>query len=321
MKRASRLKGWLCAGGLVWACSVQVPDEEELFANAGRGGSAASGGSAGTSGAAGSSGSGGADASGDGASGDSALAEAGDGPDAAGPFQPNVGLLIHYTFDESSGDIVHDQNSSDNNARAIGTVTWLTTGKIGGALQLPGGTMSDAGVTPPYVELPRNVLLPLSATTIAIWFRWEGGSNPQHVFDLGSGLPSWVYFSPLFAGGPRVGVHKIGQPDDYFDVFVSGNVEVGRWTHVAITWDAGSLDVYLDGAPVGRISPPEAPVTEALILPKDLGNTTKNWIGRSQFTPPEAFNDPFFAGTVDEFRIYDRVLPAAHVAALHALGE
>lgn len=317
MKRTSRLRGWLCAGGLVWACSVQVPDEEELFANAGRGGSA---GSAGTSGVAGSSGSGGADASDDGASGDGALAEAGDGADGAGPFEPSRGLLVHYTFDESSGDIVHDQNDSDNNARVIGTVAWVTTGKLGGALQLPGGTVSDAGTTPPYVELPRNILLPLSATTIAIWFRWEGGAGPQHVFDIGADLSSWMYFSPLFGGGPRVAA-RIPGDGNVFDVFITKTVAVSTWTHVAITWDASSLDVYLDGARAGGITPPKATVTGTVITPNLLGSTVKSWIGRSQFTPPEAFNDPFFGGMVDEFRIYDRVLPAAHVAALHELGE
>ena len=159
MKRASRLRGWLCAGGLVWACSVQVPDKEELFANAGRAGTGATGGNAGTGGASGSSGSGGADASSDGAAGDGALAEGGDAADS-GPFDPSVGLVIHYKFDESAGDIVHDQSSTDKNARILNmpaATPWVATGKVGGALQLPGGLLSDGGATPAYVELPRNV--------------------------------------------------------------------------------------------------------------------------------------------------------------------
>jgi hypothetical protein len=321
MKRAFGLRGWLCAGSLVWACSVQVPDEEELFAGGGRGGTGGSSGTAGTGGASGSSGSAGLDASGDGAAGDGALAEGGDAADAAGPFDPSVGLLIHYKFDETNGDIVHDQNSTDNNARILNmpaATPWVATGKVGGALQLPGGLLTDGGATPAYVELPRNVFTNLQATTVATWFRWEGGAAPQHVFDLGSGLPSWIYFSPLFETGPRVAARKAGG-DNFFDVVITRNVTVSTWTHVAITWNADRIDVYLDGIRAGGLAPPRAPATGEVIIPSDLGNTARNWIGRSQFS--ETYNDPFFSGMVDEFRIYDRALPAAHVAALKQLGE
>jgi hypothetical protein len=47
------------------------------------------------------------------------------------------------------------------------------------------------------------------------------------------------------------------------------------------------------------------------VLPKDLGVTNQNWIGRSQFTA-----DGFFNGAVDDFRIYNRVLSAPEVRYL-----
>jgi hypothetical protein len=47
------------------------------------------------------------------------------------------------------------------------------------------------------------------------------------------------------------------------------------------------------------------------VLPKDLGTTTQNWLGRSQFT-----TDAYLAGELDEFRIYNRALSEAEVRYL-----
>jgi hypothetical protein len=44
--------------------------------------------------------------------------------------------------------------------------------------------------------------------------------------------------------------------------------------------------------------------------PSNLGNTTQNWIGRSQY------GDPLLNATVDDFQVYDRALSAGEIAAL-----
>ena len=44
--------------------------------------------------------------------------------------------------------------------------------------------------------------------------------------------------------------------------------------------------------------------------PVALGDTTQNYIGRSQF------NDPALNGSVDDFRIYDRALTPAEIGRL-----
>ena len=49
------------------------------------------------------------------------------------------------------------------------------------------------------------------------------------------------------------------------------------------------------------------------ITPSQLGSTTQNCIGRSQWTP-----DPYLNGQVDDFRIYNGALSAAQIAALAA---
>jgi len=62
------------------------------------------------------------------------------------------------------------------------------------------------------------------------------------------------------------------------------------------------MKLYLDGHLVGSA------VTAK--LPADLGNTTQNWLGRSQWP------DPYFNGSLDDFRIYSRALSEAEVRYL-----
>jgi hypothetical protein len=73
---------------------------------------------------------------------------------------------------------------------------------------------------------------------------------------------------------------------------------------VVIDPDNNKHTLYLDGEV-------EAENTSARYTPSDLGNTTQNWLGRSQYSA-----DPYFDGLLDDVRIYDRVLEPADIAQL-----
>ena len=78
----------------------------------------------------------------------------------------------------------------------------------------------------------------------------------------------------------------------------------GGWHHVAVTLNGSTGTLYVDGAQVG--------INTAMTLkPSDLGATTQNWIGRSQYSA-----DPYLDGRVDDFRIYNRALTASEVMHL-----
>jgi hypothetical protein len=61
--------------------------------------------------------------------------------------------------------------------------------------------------------------------------------------------------------------------------------------------------LYVDGVAVGTNS-------SMTLNPSNLGNTTQNYIGRSQWA------DPYLNGRVDEFRIYRGVLAVGEIAVL-----
>jgi len=78
------------------------------------------------------------------------------------------------------------------------------------------------------------------------------------------------------------------------------------WIHVVVTKEGNIGKLYVNGELVG--SNPNMTLS-----PADLGTTTQNWIGRSQFS-----TDPNFVGSIDEFRIYNRALSQQAIKELAA---
>ena len=78
----------------------------------------------------------------------------------------------------------------------------------------------------------------------------------------------------------------------------------GGWHHVAVTLNGSTGILYVDGVQVGSN-------TAMTIKPSDLGATTQNWIGRSQYSA-----DPYLDGRVDDFRIYNSAMSASQVMHL-----
>ena len=76
---------------------------------------------------------------------------------------------------------------------------------------------------------------------------------------------------------------------------------------MAVVLDSTGGHLYLDGNSVGNN-------TLMTLKPADFGSMPSNWIGRSEFVPP----NPYFGGMIDEFRVYNRGLTSAEIATLVA---
>ncbi len=77
---------------------------------------------------------------------------------------------------------------------------------------------------------------------------------------------------------------------------------------MTVTVSGTTRTLYVNGTAVG--SNPDI-----TIHPSDLGTTTQDWIGRSEYG-----GDPYLNAAVDDFNIYSRALSAAEVATL-ATGQ
>ena len=134
--------------------------------------------------------------------------------------------------------------------------------------------------------------------TFAAWVKLDSDNPAQRIFDFGASPNSHMYLTPQTrfaittsgAGGER----RIDGPP----------LPKGVWTHVAVTKSALGAQLYINGVQVGQH-------TNMSLYPARLGNAANNWIGRSQNAA-----DPFLAGDIDDFRIYQRGLSAAEVGEL-----
>jgi len=77
--------------------------------------------------------------------------------------------------------------------------------------------------------------------------------------------------------------------------------------HVVVTINGNVGILYQDGVPVGTNN-------TMTLNPTSLGSTTLNYLGKSQYA------DPYFAGTMDEFRIYDTALPPSLILSNYLSG-
>ena len=83
-------------------------------------------------------------------------------------------------------------------------------------------------------------------------------------------------------------------------------LEVGRWTHVALTLIDGRLRVHLDGASVPEI---------------DVTLSDRRFLGGTLSIGGRNGGDAPFEGMVDELILYDRALSAAEIASLVRFAE
>ena len=76
-------------------------------------------------------------------------------------------------------------------------------------------------------------------------------------------------------------------------------LELGTWTHLALTWDGATLKLFVDGANVATQAAP-APL---------MTSTGQLRIGGS------SLGGQFFNGLIDEVRVYDRPLAGSAIQA------
>jgi chitodextrinase len=201
-------------------------------------------------------------------------------------------LGLYYNFDEGSGRIANDSSGIGNAGRLLGGTTW-TAGKLGQALSFDGVSGNVTAATTTGLNLSTTL-------TIAAWI------NPSDVTAYRT-LVAKGTFGPRGYGVNLLNGHlnfiKVGLADVTSSVLLAP----GTWQHVAITWNAATSEVkfYLNGALaqtiIDSVVPPAPLDTDKLLVGR--------WLGGGSY----------FAGAMDEIRIYNRVLSAADISALYAL--
>lgn len=173
-----------------------------------------------------------------------------------------------------------------------------TTGQSGNAVALNGSNPNTA------VTLPAGIVSGLNDFTVATWVNLATTTQWMRVFDFGSG-PNTNMFLTVNAGtGPRFALTvNGGGAEQRINPVTAGQLPTNQWIHLAVTLSGSTGTLYVNGNPVGT--------NPAMTLkPSSMGNTTQNWIGKSQYA------DPGLNATVDDFRIYDHALTASELVSL-----
>jgi Concanavalin A-like lectin/glucanases superfamily len=143
----------------------------------------------------------------------------------------------------------------------------------------------------------------LTSFSISAWVNLTAAPTHVHIFDFGTGPTTYVFLTP-HSGGSMLQLAITTGGSTAEQVINAPLLATGVWQHLAFTLTNTTGVLYLNGAQVGQ--------NPAMTLnAASLGNTTQNWLGRSQFTA-----DPYLNGQIDEFRIYNRALSASEVQQL-----
>jgi hypothetical protein len=209
------------------------------------------------------------------------------------------GLAVLYRMEGN----VKDGSGKGLDATAVGNPSYVAgLAGYGQALQFDG--IDDEAV------LPIGPLI--STLTNATFSAWVDDS-PQdgswsRIFDFGTDNTNYVMLTPhqstsgVMTCDIRITTPTLTVPQTRL---VAPSALGTGWHHVTVVFDAAAMNVriYQDGMVVASGA--------TTVLPKDLGKTTQNWLGRSQFTA-----DAHLTGSLDEFRIYSRALTAGEIRYL-----
>ena len=207
---------------------------------------------------------------------------------------PDANLIGWYKYDQTSGTTAADSSGYGSSGTVINGATW-TTGNRGNAVDLDG--------TNDYSALPAGVVSNANTATLSAWVNLDTVTNWMRIFDFGSGTSTYMNLMPKNGsnGKIRFAIRNNGSSEQIIDG--QSALATGGWHHVAVTLNGATGTLYVDGLQVGQN-------TTMTLKPSDLGATTQNWIGRSQFA------DPYLDGRVDDFRIYNRAISASEVTSV-----
>jgi hypothetical protein len=274
----------------------------------GQGGTGVTGGAGGTNTAAGGQGGTGAVPVGGGAASGGASGAGGAG---GGYANSDPDLVLWYKFEETSGIAVADSSTAGTPHTGMlatfgtgGDAVFSTMHQVGSrsvALTSQGSTGGG------YVILPTLQEVAPAAITLSIWVQPTTAQRWQRVFDLGNTTATNMALTTQDGTDSVRFVIRVADAGPEQLINTTAKLTLSVWHHLVVVLRAGSPytgEIFIDGVLAGT--------NPAMTLhAQDLGVTTNNFLGRSQFA-----TDPYWSGLFDDFRVYRRALTAAEVAAL-----
>ena len=197
-----------------------------------------------------------------------------------------AGLVAAYGFDEGSGSSVADA-SGNGNTGAVSGATWAAAGKFGKALSFNG--------TSARVNVSDAVSLHLTTgMTLEAWVDPSSVSGSWRDVVYKGNDNYYLEATSTNASKPDAGVIAGGS---YADAFGAAALPANSWSYLAETYDGSTLRLYVNGTQVASTAHSGAITT----------STNQLQIGG------DSLYGQYFAGMIDEVRIYNTALSAAQI--------
>lgn len=222
----------------------------------------------------------------------------------------NAALTHEYSF-----------NDSVTSTNAIDSVGGATGALYPGATYPGDGTVSLDGVSG-FVYLPDDLVSNYTSISYEIWTTPTTESTWARLFDFGTNQGgkgtggaggtggngvTWDYLCLSDGSGQYHG--DLDSPSNGESIILGPSPSAGNYHHLVFSVDAvaQTASLYTDGKMVSYL-------TNFTVTPQQVGHTYNDYIGRSQWP------DPYYNGSIDEFRIFNNALGPVQVEADYEAG-
>ncbi len=245
------------------------------------------------------------------------------------PIEPDA-QLGHWTFDEGQGNTANDFSGNNNNGTLMtghsffgaGEAQWVEDryGNAGKALHF------DEGAN---VEIPYKTSLNPDEMSISLWVKgdvvdpiWANNymvsMNRWNGYKLQLQSVNKVFFTV------KADVEGSDDPAFHDRDNESPTLDQDVWYHVAVSFGGGEMTFYLNGVEVKRWD--NTPGTAVSIADLAINLTIGQDLPTSVYSDVEG--DPFyvnwggyFIGTLDEVRIFNKVLSSTQINSIYELEK
>lgn len=179
----------------------------------------------------------------------------------------------------------------------------LVTGPLARADTIAGSALSLDGVHD-YVSVPGFSLV-TQCITVEAWVSVTDFGNYRKIVDFGSGTLGGATRASLQA---TTYGFSFNIPDGSGD-YVLATVSDSHWHHLAGTWEAGVLKLYLDGDLVDTATNDQSVLTVDADDPHHIGKRHAPYTTHG--------GEDFFSGMIDEVRIWSVARSAEEIASTY----
>jgi glucose/arabinose dehydrogenase/PKD repeat protein len=201
---------------------------------------------------------------------------------------PSSGLVLAYGFEETSGATANDASPAKNNGTVNGA-TGTASGKFGRALSFDG--------TNDRVDVPDAASLDLTnGMTLEAWVKPTTNSGWRTALLKERGTNDLVYALYTSNGSKPRAENFTGVENTAAG---TAALALNAWTHLASTYDGTNLRFYVNGT---------------LVTTKATSGAMPNTANPLRIGGNAVWGE-YFAGLIDEVRVYNRALSATELKA------